>query len=330
VIVTDVKAVGGTVRGKLNTMMMDYDRNKEEGRSKHLQIKTGISCLDSAIRGFRKPEFIGVLGYAGNFKTTLCRTFVYNAVMQGFNCLHIPLESLYKEELAMYGILHAHNAKFENMIEDRAGINRRSFEDGEMTSSQERFLQDVTIPDFQDNAMGNLDIRQPGAATWGEIQQTIELSDRKLPLDLVLIDYLALINVGDSRNPIYAMNETIKQVKNLCLTFNGGKGLAVMTPVQGNRSGYEYASSHEGTWLPDGAYLYSEFEKSVDKLLYIYTDDDLKQNGHAKVGSCKSRRTIDAPATVVSRHLHSGRITDLAGNSAREVTAGARREEGWL
>lgn len=331
VIISDNRGIGGSAKRLLFNIMRVHEQNKKDRTSEHLQIRTGISCLDNTIRGFRKPEFIGVLGYAGNFKTTLCRTFLYNALMQGYNCLHIPLESSYEEELMLYGILHAHNPNFKDVLRDKTGIDRRAFEDGTLTDQEVRYLHDSVIPDFRYNLRGEMFIRQPAEGTWPEIKQLIEAEDRRCPLDLVLIDYLALMNMGQSKNETADMNSMIKQVKNLCLTFHGGKGLAIMTPVQGKREGYGRAQDNGGTWTSDGAYMYSEFEKSVDKLVYVYADDELKASDSLKVGTCKSRRTTDAPATIVMRHPQSGYITDPGGGEGREM-AGAKRnckESGW-
>ena len=334
VMVTDSRILGGSVKDRLPTIMGAYEQNKAARQRERLQIRTQLSCLDNSIRGFRKPELIGVLGYAGQFKTTLCRTFLYNAAQQGYRCLHIPLESSYDEELTLYGILHAHNPIFKGMIPDVRGISRQNFEEGNLSCHEAAFLRDTIIRHFQEYVAGDVVIRQPAGSTWPEVKQIIELEDRIQPIDLVLIDYLALMDVGDSRYAVGAINETIKQVKNLCLTFRGGKGLAIITPVQGKREGYEHAKENGGMWTADGAYMYSEFEKSVDKMIYVYTDNELNSDNCLKVGSCKSRRTIDAPASIVRRHPQSGRITDQSGSGAdyeQEPAkfAGGVREEGW-
>src|ERR1035438_8249387 len=334
VMVTDTRTTGGSVNEKIFTIMSDYEENKYDRKTDRLQIMTGISCLDLSLRGFRKPEFVGVLGYAGNFKTTLCRTFLYNAAMQGYNCLHIPLESTYEEELSMYGIMHAHADHLKRFAPpDLAGINRTNFEDGTMSKAQEDFLRDVAIPDFMSNTKGSVLIRKPAVSRWAEVQQMIELADGDKPLHMVLIDYLALMDVNDPRNTTQAINETIKRVKDMCLTFKGGKGLIIITPVQGKREGYESAKANGGQWSSDGAYMYSEFEKSVDKMIYIYTDDELKSTENAKVGSCKSRRTKDVAPTIVERHVHSGRIGACALNGQNKEAPrqpGAVLEEGWV
>ena len=254
-----------------------------------------------------------------------------NAATQGYHCLHIPLESSYDEELMLYGIMHAHNRFFEGMFSNISGISRQAFEDGVMSQEETEFLRQTAIPHFQECVVGDVVIRQPAGFTWQDIKQMIEIEDRRQPLDLVLIDYLALMDVGDPRYATSAINETIKQVKNLCLTFRGGDGLAVITPVQGKREGYEQAKENGGMWTAAGAYMYSEFEKSLDKMVYVYSDNELKGEDHVKVGVCKSRRTIDCPATTVERHPQSGRISDLPGSGAdpERRIAGATIEGGW-
>ena len=164
--------------------------------------------------------------------------------------------------------------------------------------------------------------------------QIIELVDRKCPLDLVFIDYLTLMNVGDSRHPTETIHATIKEVKDFCLSFHGGKGLTVLTPVQGSRRGYDAAAGVGGTWTKDGIYMFSEFERSLDTLLYVFADTELKELNLLKVGTCKTRRSLDVDATLVKRNAVSGLIVDANGWETPpkdlEVASGERWQEGWV
>lgn len=48
-----------------------------------------LHCADKVLGGFRRGEFVGVLGTNGSLMTTLCRTFIYSALLKGFIRLHL-------------------------------------------------------------------------------------------------------------------------------------------------------------------------------------------------------------------------------------------------
>jgi hypothetical protein len=119
----------------------------------------------------------------------------------------------------------------------------------------------------------------------------MELGDGQV--DLVLIDYLTLLNDPTARDAQAAMTTIVQDAKQVALKANGGKGLAFVNPVQGNRKEYEDAQANDGAWETTGINQYSE----LDNCLYVFTSEEIAASSQLKMGSCKHRCGADIPAT---------------------------------
>ena len=87
---------------------------------------------------------------------------------------------------------------------------------------------------------------------------------------------------------------------------NAGRGVAILTPIQGSRTGYQEATENDGAWGTTGVYMYSELDKSLDNCFYVYGSDELAAAGKLKIGSCKARRGATIPSTFVDINVTAG------------------------
>lgn len=309
-------SVGGNLKDSTIDLKDAYQRNKKENQHGTGLMKTGIENIDSVIRGLKRGQFWGVLGFAGQRKSSLCRSIVYNIAQQGFRVMHVPLEQSYEEERNIYTIIHSYHPKFGGKYR----ISIHAFEDGNLTLAEEDFLLSVVAPDLE-SIPGDIIIRQPTETTWEGIKSQVELQHQATPLDLLLVDYWSLMDTSYAQgNDRAIINGLIKNGKSWCLNFDNKRGICLVTPVQGNRDGYSEAESRDGKWEMDGVYDYSEFDKSLDGCMYTYLDDGLKSSSNIKIGVCKNRRSdIVAPffATVIPE---SGFIQGSQGGGAVEKT----------
>ena len=93
--------------------------------------------------------------------------------------------------------------------------------------------------------------------------------------------------------------------------WSGGLSAATaisVTPVQGNRKGYEEAQANDGAWETTGIATYSEMDKSLDNCLYVFTDDAISAKNQIKIGSCKHRRGANIPATFTDINTNAGML----------------------
>lgn len=308
----------GTLQESTRMVEEVYRRNADPNRKAGKRILTGLQVLDSRCH-IRRGHFVGLLGYAKNGKTRLGRTMLYNAACMGSNVMHFTMEQSFEEELIRYAVIHSHHPMWGK---DR-GINLTSFESGTLTRDQDDFLHHEVLPDIRDGKSipGSIIIRQPTNGTsWEAIQAQIVIEDRIHPLEEVMVDYLAMCKVkGNNRQD--AMNEIIDDVKNFAMTFRNNDGLAMITPVQGNRPGWNEASKNGGRWEPDGIYLYSGFEKALDLCLSVFEDDDLKADKKVVVSSCVHRRGENIPPTKLAVNHDCGTFHDLSlGGKVDEKT----------
>jgi replicative DNA helicase len=302
ILTSQQKSVGGNLRAISSELRDDYNLAKRENLKGSLTMKTGIAAIDQVIGGFKRGNFWGVLGYAGQRKSSLCRTIAYNISNQGFQVMHIPLEQSCEEERNIYAVIHSHHEKFKKF---GFNISINDLEDGNLTPAQEDFLFDVVVPDLPDNII----IRQPSESTWEGVQAQVELQQQIAPVDLLLIDYFTLLDTSYSKGQDrQVMNSLIKNAKSWCLNFGNKRKICMLTPVQGNRDGYAEAQKHEGKWDMEGVYEYSEFDKSLDGCMFTFSDSDLEAQQKIKLGTCKNRRRSNVPPFMISVSSESGLV----------------------
>jgi hypothetical protein len=323
---TNLLGVTGRTRGSLKSssseIMTIYNENLQVDGLR-AKIPTGLPQIDDII-SFKRGQFVGILGYAGMRKTSLARSWAYNAASMGFNVLHITFEQSYDEELIQYALMHSRHPKFGGEYV----LTSKDFDNGDLKPPQERFLFSTVLPDLK-TLRGDILIEQPtSGSTWEAVKSLIHARNMTTKLDMVVIDYLTLVTPKSLANAKDEMNEIIKDCKNFALTFDNGAGLLIVTPVQGNREGKEEAGKHDGQWEMTGVFQYSEFDKSVDTMLSVYLDDDLKAIGEVLIGTAKSRRSDTIKVFRAEVDSGIGRIKHLdTGAGASSVAISEEKKE---
>jgi hypothetical protein len=301
-LLDDVGVTGGLLADTMEDMEQDYVQEEVEAKNNNLFIPTGIGPIDGHMGGLRRKELNGILGYVGQKKSTVLRTIGYNAAYWGFRVLHIPLESDCKEEQRFYGVQHA-------AIKSDTGITKKRLDRAVLSEEDKKLFFGEVIPDFRESVGQNLIVYTPGdSRSWADAKMIIERENDKQPLDLVLIDYITMLKTPGARDDIADKMEIVQDAKRLALNSNNGKGMCILTPIQGNRKGFEEAADNNGQWETTGVSKYSELDKSLDNLFYVYFDDEMNGQNRMKIGSCKTRRDADIPATFVSVNPASGMI----------------------
>jgi hypothetical protein len=317
ILVQGKSSVGGNFALTGDELRDDYYAYKKAQAAGTLHIKTLIDKFDSSFGGMRAGQLWGILGFAGNRKSALARTLAYNSVLQGFNTLHIPLEQSYEEERNIYAIIHSHHPKFGEKFK----LSKKALENGLLTLAEEDFLFSEVMPDL-DTLPGTLIIKQPADSSWETIKAVAEIENQSLDGNLheLVIDYLTYMDTshikgGDVKT---YMNGVIKDSKAFARDFNNKKGLVLISPVQGNRDGYDRAADNEGRWDKSGIAEFNEFERSLDGCLYTFIDENLQSLEQIKMGTCKVRREADVPVFNASISGFSGKVDNLRLKSKSE------------
>ena len=290
-----------------------YQENADPNRQKGKRILTGINGIDKTIK-IRKGHFVGLLGYAGHGKTRLGRTMIYAAALAGNNCLHFSLEQSFEEELIRYAIIHSHHP----MWGKGSGISLADFEDGKLSAKDFDFLRGTVLPDLQGGTTlpGRVILRQPtNGSSWESIKTLIHVTDREVPLDVAMVDYLTMCRPTNHRNAREEMEDNIQDAKNEAMTFRENEGLLLVTPVQANRDGWIRAGKEGGRYEMDAVWMYSMFDKSLDLCLTVYSDDDLDKEAKVVLGSAKHRRGPNLAPLRCGVNHGCGTFHDLSGGT---------------
>ena len=78
-----------------------------------------------------------------------------------------------------------------------------------------------------------------------------ELKNKGRSLDLGCVDYLCLLSPEKGmrgKEDVQNFTLIVKQARRMCLTFDGGRGLRVISPWQINRAGYNEAKKNSGKY----------------------------------------------------------------------------------
>jgi len=250
------------------------------------RIFTGIRAIDDAV-AIRKGELVGILGHTGSGKSRLGRSICYNAaILQNRNVLHIVTEGGGRRvERVRYAVCHAHHLDPKRARE--LGITFSAYSNGVLPEKAMSFLKEA-IEDLH-RKDGGITVVSPKDRSWQGVTEIIQSELGKRPADLLYVDYLTHLQPVTSRDPRAEISKIIHGAQNLAATYDRGRGVAFVTPVQGNRKGYEAAANLGGVWSTEGLFEYSAFGMDCDLLLYVFQDEDLKQSGQIKVGTAKAR-----------------------------------------
>lgn len=308
----------------------EYDRMRNRA-SDGEGVHTWLRKMDEARGGLKHTELMLVAAFTGQFKTTFTMNMAYRAAFSGFNVGFVSLEMAHKEMRTKFYVLHTCNpifleTKYAHLV-GRITLNDVVY--GRLSEEALEFyryaLRDLTT----NNDYGRIFIWQPDAAS-----TTIEdigakflefdndLRNEGRSLDMGCIDYLTLLSPSPgkkNKDDNEALNEIIKQTKRLCLTFNNGQGLRIISPFQNNRKGYEEALKNDGIYQLTALSNAHEAERSADLVISLFAGDDQRDRDVIKICALKDRRNKPFKPFECCVRAESGFISDMAQRSEEEA-----------
>lgn len=305
---------GGAIEKLASHIEPIYQDNLANRLANKLTVPSGIQPIDRAVVGFDKKTLNLILGTIGHRKSAVARTIAYYAADMGFRVLFICLEWSWQEEIQIFAMMHAHSLMFQ----DTYSYTINNFRNGNLSEDEHKFLVSDIIPGFRDHMNTKLVIRGIEDKKWPNIRSIIEGENALEKLDLVVIDYIGLFDLEGARDTNFAMNQHVKEMKQMALHFNDDEGLVFVSPVHGNRKGYEAAKANNGAWQATDIYMYNEMEKSADTIMYTFLTDELKAANKITLGFCKTRRqgVIDPMEVEVDQQV------GLVGGSRQRQDSG--------
>lgn len=233
----------GDMREEATDMMADYaERKVARERGTSTGILFGIEELDRKIGGMQPGELVLAAAYSADGKTTLCVQAAWSAaVEQGKNVAFLTTETIRPQVRRKLIARHSRLPQFELP----EGLNTRDLKSGTLSEEHEGKLQSVITDLTKNPAYGRLYIAQvPRSATMASIEQRLHRIQRKFNIDIVFMDYLALLR--SDRNRVTTREELaslIKDAKLLAVNFDNGRGVPFVSPWQVSRAARESAEN---------------------------------------------------------------------------------------
>lgn len=226
----------GDMRGEGKDILAEYEvqeRNRLAGRGRGIQF--GVQALDDKVRGLHAGELILIVGYTSDGKTSMCVQLAWSAVVeQKKNVLFLTTETIRSQ--VRRRIISRHSCL--PVFGAGQGLNSRDIKDGTLIPADKARLQEV-VNDFDANrGYGHLYIAQvPRGASMGYVESKAIRVGRQMQVDLVIMDYLALLRPERKRTTDREeLAATLKAAKQLSTTLNDGAGVPFVSPWQVSRT----------------------------------------------------------------------------------------------
>ena len=237
----------GEMRDEKAIILQEYNDIKEAKQTGTLTgIQFGIAPLDDKIGGLQRGDLVLVAGYSNDGKSSLLVQLAWSAsVEQKKNVLFLTTETVNTVIRRKLISRHSKHPKFQS-FELPDGLNSKDLKLGTLNPHEEEFFHAV-VNDFTDknNDYGNLYIHQvPRFASMDNVESIMNAVQKKFDIDLVVLDYLALLRPIGSRNTDReSLSGILKNGKQIATSFNKGRGVPLVSPWQVSRAAWEDATT---------------------------------------------------------------------------------------
>jgi replicative DNA helicase len=251
----------GSVNEDGDRVLAEYAAAKKK---ESIGLLTGLTEIDSLTFGLQPGELMLVAGYTGDCKTTTCINIAHHVVYKlKKNVVYATGETLLEQVRRKVVSLRSRDEKYGY----REGLSLGDVKSGKLTEKQEEVLKKV-LADIQ-YGYGRFQIFQfPYRATLDFIRNRVSMYQTDFPVDLVIIDEVRLLRSGARRQSIWEeMDDLLKAMKQFAVSFNGGKGVPVITPYQVNRTSWKEAVEGKQCYTKSCLSNSSEAEKSSDIIM---------------------------------------------------------------
>jgi replicative DNA helicase len=285
------QAPEGFLHNEKVEILQDYAKRKA-GKANDKGIKTGIGIIDRASGGFQPGELILVCAYTGEGKSMLSTQIAWHACyQQGKNVFFATSETIRPQVMRR---LHARHSRLPQFGFPE-GLNSSKIKNGTLTQQEESVYQAV-LDDIESNkTYGKMYIAQiPQRSTLGFLEARLSRQSQLWDVDLVIIDYLALLKPDQKRQVAREeLNDILKDCKSMAVSHAEGRGVPVISPWAMSQSAYREALNSGVYGLANLADT-SEAEKSSDEIWSMLRFPNMKDE--VKMQSLKMRDG-DPPAS---------------------------------
>lgn len=243
-------------------------------------VSTGMPELDERLGGgLYRGQLCLVAAWTSVGKTAWCVNLAWNtAVVQGKNFVYFTSETMREDIRLRLVTRHSMLPQFGMTKGERPGLNSRDLRAGTLSEYGYGKFQEV-LSDYGSNpAYGRRYIVQlPRGSSLSVIEGRLRAISRMFTPDLVVIDYLALLQADrvrkDRREDLTSILIDANEVARTALD---GQGVPLVSPWQVNREGWKAAKENKGYNLAALAEAQEAGNSSdlVLTLLDLDSDDD--------------------------------------------------------
>lgn len=278
----------GDVRAETDAVWQEYEDARDSDQ--HWGVMTGFSELDSFTNGVQPGEFWLVAAYAGHGKTQTLINMAHRAVLDGRCVAFFTLETLREQVRRRILVRHANQPDFA------PGVLYESVRGGRMSEEEEKVFQ-AALEDWKENpSYGRCEIFWAArGSTTEDLRMRTEALDRVREVDLVIVDYVALMGIGrsgDWRRRQEGLVQIIQELKGFATGHRRGGGVPVVSAYQTARAKVERARE-VGYYTLDCLAETAEAERSADLVMSILRLQDDDRDLHAQVLKYRDGRTGD-------------------------------------
>jgi len=272
---------------------------------------TGLQQADVTLSGAKRYELWIHAAFTGGLKSTFALNWMYNqAVYYKHDSVIFSLEMPYNQCRRILYAMHSMHEKFKDIRyklglqshpDLSVGLDYQKIRDGVLNSAEREFLFNYVVPDLNNpaNEYGkiHIEVGDPDKSdfTVADLRSKSEILFAKSPFATIFVDHVGLMSPRKwNSSTTERLNEVIRDLKRLAMSFNRGMGIAVVALFQINREGYKAAMKRKERTeqarydLTHLSYA-NEAERSADIVTASWVDDDLREINRAQFQCLKSR-----------------------------------------
>jgi len=225
----------------------------------------------------------------------------YNqAIYYKHSSILFSLEMPYKQVRNIIVSMHTGHEKFQK-VRAKMGIKKsleyEKIRDGELSADEKGFLFDHVIADLDDDSNNyghiHIEVSDPDKSdfTVADLRSKAELLYSKDPgIKMITVDHAGLMQSrGKYGGTTERLNEVLRDLKRLAMSFNRGMGIAVIALFQISREGYKSAEKSGGRYNLTHLSYANEAERSSDIVTAGWVDTELRESNLVKFQCLKSR-----------------------------------------
>lgn len=233
------EAPEGDMREEGAEILAEYAQAKADrltGRSQGLMF--GIPALDAYLGGGLQPADLGLItGFTSAGKSSLLVALAHHVcVAQGKNVIIATSETGRSQIQRKIIARHSRQPQFHDDLPD--GINSSWLRNGDVPEHLEGKLEDVVNDFWHNPSYGHCYVAQvPRGATIDHVESLFIRVNRQFEIHLGAMDYLQLLRAHRNRDSTREEQSlVVKEAKTMAQSFDGGRGIALVSPWQVNRT----------------------------------------------------------------------------------------------